>query len=63
MTSLFPSILPGVEFKDDTYQRRELERMEYQELRQIAAEVESEDVNGRMGREEIIDALEGVERV
>lgn len=61
--SLFPSILPGVEFVDDTYGKAELERKEYQELRQIAAQVESDDVNGRMPKDELIDALEGHERV
>ena len=63
--TLFPSIIPDADepYVDDKYQRRELERKEYQELRQIAAQVESDDVNGRMPKDELIDALEGVERV
>ena len=62
--SLFPSILPtGEPFVDNAYSRQELNRMEYQELRQIAAQVESDDVNGRMPKDELIDALEGHERV
>ena len=61
---LFPSITPDNEpFVDSTYGERELARMDYDELRQIAAEHESEDVNGRMSKEDIRDALEGLERV
>lgn len=62
--SLFPSILPtGEPFVDDTYGKAELERKVYQELRQIAAQVESDDIHGRMAKDELIDALEGVEWV
>lgn len=62
--SLFPGILPdGEDFVDNEYSRAELERMEWGDLRSIAAEHPTEDVNGRSDREEIEDALTGVERV
>jgi len=63
MTDLFPSVLPGEDFVDTQYSRAELERKEYGELREIAAEHESDAVNGRMGKDELIDGLEGLERV
>jgi len=64
MTTVFPSIIPsGDDFVDDSYTAAELERMDYQELQSIAAEVDREDVHGRMPAEEIRDALEGVQRV
>lgn len=62
--TLFPSVLPdGEAFVDDEYGREELERMDYTTLRQIAAEHESDDVNGRMSREELLAGLEGLTRV
>jgi hypothetical protein len=64
MTSLFPSILPnGEDFVDDSYQRQELERMEYQDLQSIAAEHPSDDVHGRMSEADLVDGLTGLERV
>jgi hypothetical protein len=63
MPKLFPSILPDTPFVDDTYQKRELERKDYDELQSIAAEHPSEEVNGRMKQKELIDGLEGLERV
>ena len=64
MTTVFPSIIPsGDGFVDDSYTAAELERMDYQELQSIAAEVDREDVHGRMPAEEIREALEGVQRV
>jgi len=64
MTSLFPSIIPdGDDFVDDSYSAQELERMDYSDLQSIAAKVDSDDVHGRMGKEKLIDGLEGVERV
>jgi len=64
MTTVFPSIIPsGDDFVDDSYTAAELERMDYQELQSIAAEVDREDVHGRMPAEEIRAALEGVQRV
>jgi len=64
-TTIFPSITPdgNEEFVDDSYTEQELERMDYQELQSIAAEVDREDVHGRMPAEEIRAALEGVKRV
>ena len=64
-TTIFPSITPdgNEEFVDDSYTEQELERMEYQELQSIAAKVDSEDVHGRMGADEIREALEGTQRV
>jgi len=64
MTTLFPSILPGDdEFVDDSYSRQELERMEWQEIRSIAAEIESDEINGQSDRDEMEDFLEGKERL
>lgn len=63
MQRLFPSILPGVEFVDDTYHREELERKDWPELQQIAKEHPNEEVNGRSSQDEIIEALTGEERL
>ena len=60
---LFPSIIPGEEFVDDSYTQEELERMERKELQQIASEHESNDVNGKMSNDEIISFMIGEERV
>ena len=64
-TTIFPSITPdsNEEVVDDSYTEQELERMEYQELQSIAAKVDSDDVHGRMGADEIRSALVGVQRV
>jgi hypothetical protein len=61
--TLWPSILPGEDFVDDSYSREELERMEWDELRGIAARHETDAVNGRSDREEIEDVLEGKQRL
>lgn len=63
MTRVFPSILPGRDFVDERYTRRELQRMEWDELRNIAARHPSEDVHGRMGKHEMIDGLIDKKRV
>ena len=65
MSKLFPSIIPDSDepYVDTTYNRGELERKDYDELRQIAAEHESEEVNGRMSKSELIEGLTGLERV
>jgi len=64
MVKLFPSIIPsGEDFVDDSYSRAELERMDRQELQRIASEHDSEDVNGKMSNEDIIENLEGETRV
>jgi len=63
MTKLFPSILPEQDFVDDSYGLRELQRMDRNELQRIAAEHPSDDVNGKMGNDEIIEFMEGEERV
>lgn len=60
---LFPSILPNRDFVDDSYTAEELERMEWQEIRQIAAQVESDEIDGQSDREDMEDFLEGEERV
>jgi hypothetical protein len=60
---LFPSIIPGEEFVDDSYTQDELERMERTELQRIASEHESNDVNGKMSNDEIISFMIGEERV
>lgn len=64
MTTLFPSILPnGEEFVDDSYSLEELQRMEWSELRKVASEHPSEEVNGKSDKEAIIEALTGAKRV
>jgi len=58
------SLIPdGEEFVDDSYSAGELDRMDYDTLRSIAAEHPSDDVHGRMGKEDIREALEGEKRV
>ena len=60
MTGVFPSILPSEgDFVDDSYSRQELAQKEYSELQSIAAEVESDDVHGRMSQDDLINGLEG----
>ncbi len=64
MADVFPSILPSEEpFVDDKYSRAELERKDGRELQSLAAEHPTEEVNGRMSAEDIVDGLEGKERV
>lgn len=62
---LFPSVLPDRDdpFVDDTYGAGELERKDYTELRQIAAEHDSDDVHGKMDKATLREELEGMERV
>lgn len=62
---LFLSILPEADraFVDDSYSRSELEAKEYDELRTLATQVESDDINGRSPKEDIIDYLEGHTRL
>jgi len=62
--SLFPSIIPeGDDFVDDSYSQVELERMDWQEIRQIAAKHESDEIDGQSDREEMEDFLEGETRL
>lgn len=63
--SLWPSILPDRDdpFVDDSYSRAELERMEWADLRAIAAEHPSEAVDGKSDRETIEAELTGAKRV
>lgn len=65
MTQLFPSIIPDSDsaFVDDSYTKAELERMEWDEIRQIAASVETDEINGQSEREHMEDVLEGKTRV
>jgi len=64
MVQLFPSITPdNSDFVDDTYNAGELEDKDYQELASIAAEHSSDSVNGRMGKQELRNKLEGLERL
>lgn len=65
MSKLFPSILPdGEDFVDDSYSRQELSRMDYStELKPLAAEHPTDEVDGGASAEEIIEALTGEERV
>jgi len=60
------SLIPdddGEEFVDDSYGRGELNRMDYDALRSIAAEHPSDEVHGRMGKDELKESLEGKKRV
>lgn len=65
MTQLFPSIIPDSDsaFVDDSYTKAELKRMEWDEIRQIAASVETDEINGQSEREHMEDVLEGHTRV
>jgi len=65
MTTVFPSILPDgdEEFVDDSYTAAELERMDWDELRAVAAATDTDAVNGKSERDEIEDVLVGHERV
>ena len=65
MTKVFPSILPGKDdpFVDDSYSKAELERMEWQEIRAIATEYDTDEINGRSDRQEMESWLEGRERL
>jgi len=61
MTKVFPGLIE--QWQDDEYRRRELEEKEHSELKSIAAEHPSEEVNGRMSTDELVDGLEGLERL
>lgn len=63
MPDIFPSILPGEDFVDDSYSRAELARMEWSELRSVAADHPKETVDGQTEREKVIDELTGEKRV
>lgn len=63
MATLFPSILPGEDFVDDSYTEPELERMERTELQKLAAKHESDEINGQSSNDSIRDFLEGEERL
>jgi len=63
--TLFPSILPTADepFVDDSYSKEELERKDWQELRQIAAKHPIEEINGQSEQAVIVETLTGEERV
>jgi len=62
--TLFPSIVPeGEDFVDNQYTAAELDRMEWQEIRAIAAQVDSDEITGQSDREDMEDYLEGHKRV
>jgi len=62
--NLFGSILPGEdEFVDDSYSKAELERMDWAELRSVAAEHPCQEVNRQTEQHEIFETLKGKERV
>ena len=65
MVKIFPGIIPDSDddFVDNTYNAGELERKDYQELSSIAAKHPSDEVHGRMGKQELRENLEGLERV
>jgi len=64
-TTVFPSLLPDSdeEFVDDSYTRAELERMDWSEIRGIAAEYDTAEINGQSDRDDMEDYLEGRKRV
>lgn len=51
------------EFVDDKYGERELERMDWDEIRSIAAEYDTDEINGRSDREEMENWLAGKTRL
>jgi len=63
MSKVFPSILPGEAFADDTYRKRELSEWDYEDLRSVAADHPSDSVHGRMDRETLVDELAGLQRL
>jgi len=64
MSKVFPSIIPdGDEFVDDSYSRQELERKEYPELKSLAADHPTDEVHGKMSKEDIVDGLVGKTRL
>ena len=65
MTKVFPSILPSGddEFVDNKYSAKELARMEWQEIRAIATEYDTDEINGRSDRQEMESWLEGKQRL
>jgi hypothetical protein len=64
MVTIFPSILPdGDNFVDNTYTSAELARMEWEELRTVAADHPTDECNGSDTAEDIRATLEGKRRV
>ena len=65
MVDVFPSILPGKDepFVDDSYSKKELERLDGRELQSLAAKHPTDEVNGRSKADDIREALEGKKRV
>jgi len=61
--TLWPSILPEDDFVDNQYTKEELERMEWQEIRSIAAQHPTDEINGQSDREAMEAFLEGETRV
>lgn len=62
--SLFPSITPDNEpFVDNKYGEKELDRMDWDEIRSIAAEYDTDEINGKSDREKMEAYLEGRERL
>lgn len=66
MVTIPPPLIPdntGEPFADTAYTEGELKRMDYDDLRAIAAAHPSDDVHGRMGKAELREELQGLERV
>ena len=65
MTQIPPPLIPdkGEPFVDDEYSKQELSRMDWAEIRSIAAKVESDEINGQSDRSEMEDYLTGHKRV
>lgn len=51
------------EFVDDAYSAAELERMDWDTIRSIAAEYDTDEINGRSDREDMEEWLEGQTRL
>ena len=60
-----PAIIPDSDepFVDNKYSAKELGRMDWQEIRQIATEYDTDEINGRSDRQEMESWLEGKERL
>ena len=65
MPTLFPSILPnGEDFVDDSYSEQELRRMDYAtELKPLASQHPTDEVDGSASADEIVEALTGEKRI
>lgn len=61
MSKIFPSLVPesASDNGDEVYTKEELKDMDYDELRQMAANVDSDAINGKSTKMEIISYFAG----